>query len=221
MSALPVSASLQPAHWHNAALNQSALPERGRWSHFDTFFWEKKRVLGELLLLKLSSLGVTFSQLKHSGTPHFKPKQASCWHIDVHTGTTALGGPCRRTESRAYSHRVRGMTSWGCSSTSTRVHWPAEHSPAEYFSDLVKILHVLLVEHSHAGCLHWRGLAPRVAPRRTFLPPAHTASKPADTKEVFPLIFGLEWLKCSPHVPACWLAFQLPWLLPTFTTERS
>lgn len=222
MSALPVSASLQPAHSHNAALNQSALPEKGRWSHFDTFSWEKKKKkeCGFLGSFYFSNFHPLVLPSANSNTAALPVSSLNRPAVGISMCTQ---GPLRQEGRTGWLNHAPTHTKWGGSLPGAAVQHPPEcrvHSPAEYFSNLVKILHVLLVEHSHAGCLHWRGLSPRFAPRRTFFLPL-TQVQNLLTQKRCSRWFRTGVIKMFTACSSLLVGIPTPWLLPTFTTERS
>lgn len=101
------------------------------------------------------------------------------------TGTlpdSSLNRPaaCTSTYTQGRLHHEAGRVRWitlthtkwegSLSEVSPTGHTPLtcceQHSPPEHFSDLIEIIHVLLLEHCHARCLHWRSLSPWYAPLR-------------------------------------------------------
>lgn len=95
--------------------------------------------------------------------------QRSChaeliWITPWHTLNQKEGGILKQLLSCARSEACKG------------------HSPPQNFSDLVEILHVLLLERCHSGPLHWRGLSP---PLKTFL----HKSDPAGIRRGVPIDF--------------------------------
>lgn len=126
----------------------------------------------------------------------------------------------RWAESPSDSHRKWGNAN--CEAATNHLllftlHWTAEqHSPPQYFSNLIEFIHILLLERCHARCLHWRSLSPWYPPLKTYL----HKSNPADRKRCSSWFLGLEQWKSWLHVPACCTAFQLR-AVPTFDVEKA
>lgn len=139
------------------------------------------------------------------------------------TGTlpnSSLNRPavCTSTYTRGRLHREAGRGE--VNHTPTHTKWegslseasPAghtlltcceQHSPPEHLSDLIEIIHVLLLEHCHARCPHWRSLSPWCVPLKASTSPTLLIQRRvlADAR--------LEWCKGLLHVPACCVAFHL------------
>lgn len=95
-------------------------------------------------------------------------------------------------------------------------HFSIRHSPPEHFSDLVEILHVLLLEHSHARCLHWRALSPWFAPPQEFPGPAGPTLL---TQRQCSPWFWTGAIKVFTSCSSLLHGIPAPRALPTFTAE--
>lgn len=82
---------------------------------------------------------------------------------------SSLNRPAVSTSTYTQGRLHRGVRWVTLPLTHTHTKWEGSlseahsinlHSPPEHFSDLIEIIHVLLLEHCHARCPHWRSLAP-------------------------------------------------------------